>query len=153
LAQPIDDIASIEADLHSFSLLRPEPEDDEAAGFSAPYLLATTLIYGTVGLDRITDEAVRDPKLQALMKQVKHVPSAKKDVDRVAIRYHNGEEQATEVSSRTRRLADKESIERKFDQCAASTLKPAAIEDLRGLLLGIDGLDKIDRLMSLAGGR
>ncbi len=61
-----DAIESIEADLHTFSLLRLEPCDEESAGFSGAFLIAATLIHGAFTLDQLSDEVVRDPRVTAL---------------------------------------------------------------------------------------
>ena len=53
-----DAVELIDADLHTFSLLRPEPWDDESAGFSGAFLIAAILIHGDFTLDQLTDEVV-----------------------------------------------------------------------------------------------
>src|SRR5262249_3128053 len=70
-----DEIATIDADLHTFSLLRPEPWDDESAGFSGAFLIAATMVYGRFTLDELTDEAVYDPRVKSLMKKIHHAPA------------------------------------------------------------------------------
>ena len=58
-----DDVESIAADLHTFSLLRPAPWDEDSAGFSGAFLIAVTLIHGVFTLDQLTDEAVHDRRV------------------------------------------------------------------------------------------
>src|SRR5207248_7457444 len=71
----VDEIEWIEADLHTFSLLRAQPRDELAAGFSGAFLLAASFVHGAFGLDQLTEETVRDPGVQALMKRIRHAPA------------------------------------------------------------------------------
>ncbi|MGF1715910.1 MmgE/PrpD family protein [Photobacterium chitinilyticum] len=69
-----DDIEYIQV---GASLLGPRelvcdhPQNVIEAKFSMQYALAARLIHGAVGLDQFTDEAVRDPRVQALMSKIR----------------------------------------------------------------------------------
>ncbi len=70
-----DAVESVEADLHTFSLLRGEASDEESAGFSAAFLIAAALIHGSLSLDQLNVDVVRDQRVGALIKRVHHVPA------------------------------------------------------------------------------
>jgi hypothetical protein len=53
-----NEIELIEADLRTFSLLRPLPWDEISAGFSGAFLLAASLPQGTFSLDQLSEEMV-----------------------------------------------------------------------------------------------
>jgi 2-methylcitrate dehydratase PrpD len=146
-----DEIEAIEADLKPFSLLRSEPDDVDAAGFSAAFMLAVALIFGTFGLDQLCQETIDDPRVRALMKRVKHVP-AKNGAGKVTVRLSDGRVLSTDVEP-IRKLSTLEEIEPKFHQCAGRVLARDAARELQDLILRLDGQPNIDRLMALAGAR
>lgn len=147
-----EEIGSVEADLHPFSLLRSEPADEEAAGFSGAFIVAATLIHGAFGLRQCGEEVLDDPRVRALMKRIKHVPSAGEGIERMTIRLGDGRELAAEVPSKTRRLIEPEAIAGKFLACAQPVLGRGAAEELRDLVLDLERQPALDRLMALAGG-
>jgi 2-methylcitrate dehydratase PrpD len=52
---------------------KQRPRNGYAAKFSAPYLLATGFVHGSVGLGAFTEEAIGDPQVLALAAKVKFV--------------------------------------------------------------------------------
>jgi 2-methylcitrate dehydratase PrpD len=81
-----DEIESIDADLHTFSLLRPAPADEEAAGFSGAFLIAATLARGRFTLDELTDATVHDPQIKSLVARIRHVPADTPETMRATLR-------------------------------------------------------------------
>ena len=151
--RPLDDIERVEADLHTFSLNRAEPEDEDQAGFSGAYLTAAALVFGKVGLDEVTEEAIHDARVKALMKRVKHMPSAKKGTERVVIRFRDGSEVVAEGSNRPRRLVTDEEIAAKFRDCAGRVLSPKAVAEIEARVARLEQEASVEPLMAAAGGR
>ena len=146
-----DDVDSVEADFHTFSLLRDEATDEESAGFCAPFLIAAALIHGAVGLEQMTEEAIHDPKIKALMKRIKNVPTVGK-VDKVVIRLKDKRVLTAEAEA-GRRVTSVDVVEKKFRYCAGLALKPAAVTELISLVMSLDKQPSIARIMALASGR
>jgi 2-methylcitrate dehydratase PrpD len=144
----LEAIESVAADLHPFSLLRPEPEDEDAAGFSGAYLLATALAHGAVELSHITDEAVQDTQIRALMKRISHQPPETPGIERIVVRLRGGRELITEIPQMSRRLTKAPEIVAKFLECTDGILAPAAAQTVRDLAFGLDGLADINGLMT-----
>src|SRR5262245_54874112 len=88
----IDDIDSIDADLHTFSLLRTDPQEAIATGYSLPYLLSVALLDGRVGLEQVGTGRLGDPAVRALMAKVHHDPTAAQAgrPERVTVRLTDG---------------------------------------------------------------
>ncbi len=60
-----EDVESIEADLEPFSLLRPNPHDEDEAGFSGAFLFAAAIVNRALGLDQISERTIHDPRVIA----------------------------------------------------------------------------------------
>src|SRR5262249_15684139 len=110
-----DALESIETDLHTFSLLRPEPRDDVSAGFSGAFLIPATLIHGAVTLDQLSDDVVRDPRIRALMTRIRHVRAGEPETMVVVMR--DGRRETIDVRPASR-LSERTAIVKKFDRCA-----------------------------------
>lgn len=143
------DIEAIEADLHPFSLLRPRPWDEESAGFSSAFLLASALLHGKFGLDQVSDEAVHDPRIVALMDRVKEVKAGEPET--VVLRLKGGATRQAEVHP-VKRLTTWEQVQAKFRDCAGRALPPAAVAALEAQVMGIEGLASVAEMMRLARG-
>ena len=105
-----DAIGLIEADLHTFSLLRPEPWDEESAGFSGAFLVAATPIHGAFHARPDHDAVVRDPR-QSAHARIRHVPAGEPET--MVVLMHGGRRETIDVrpvsrlSERARRSAEK----------------------------------------------
>src|SRR5262249_49798993 len=88
----IDEIVSVEADLHTFSLMRTDPQEAIATGYSLPYLLSVALLDGQVGLEQVSAGRLNDPTVRALMAKVRHDPAAAQAGrgERVTVRLADG---------------------------------------------------------------
>jgi 2-methylcitrate dehydratase PrpD len=142
------DIETIEADLHPFSLLRSEPDDAMTAGFSGAFLLAATLVHRVFGLDQLRDEVVRDPRVQNLMKRVRHVPAGARESVTVRLRDHRT---ITADVLPVRRLPPGAAVRAKFRDCARSALSQQAIAAVEDQIMRLDEQPEVATLMELAG--
>ncbi len=150
-AQPgfdLNAIEAVEADLNSFSLLRPEAPDEDAAGFSAAFLIAAALIHGKVGLDQIAPAVLHDPKVRALMAKVGHKPT--QGAERVTVRLKGGKVLTAQIDS-GRHLGTPDEIEGKYREGASRVIDRAAASELKDLLLSLDRQPNLTRIMELAG--
>jgi 2-methylcitrate dehydratase PrpD len=142
-----DEIESIKTDLHTFSLLRPAPWDDESAGFSGAFLIAATLVHGRFTLDELTDEVVHDPRVTALIQKIQHVPAGDPETITVALK---GKPPVTIDVRPVTRLSARADIQAKFRACAAAVLPTAALERLETMILTLEQQPDITRLMAAA---
>jgi 2-methylcitrate dehydratase PrpD len=143
-----DAIKLIEADLHTFSLLRPEPWDEESAGFSGAFLVAATLIHGAFTLAQINDAVVCDPRIKALMQRIRHVPAGEPETMVVLMR--DGRRESIDVQP-VSRLSERAAILEKFDRCAMPVVGQAAAEILQEHIGKLEEQPDLDRLMAAAG--
>src|SRR5262245_31491548 len=142
-----EEIESIKADLHTFSLLRPQPWDDDSAGFSGAFVIAATLVHGRFTLDELTDEVVHDPRVTALMKKIEHVPASEPETMTVSL--ESNRTIKIEVRPVTR-LSARDDIRAKFRRCASTVLPTAALERLETMILTLEQQPDITRLMAAA---
>jgi 2-methylcitrate dehydratase PrpD len=148
----LDEIESIEADMHGFSLMRPEAEDEDEAGFSGPYLLAAGLVHGAFNLSHITAGAVQDKRVRALMAKIRHRPAAQKGVEQVSIKMRSGEIVSDEGSERPRRLTTDQDVDDKFIACCDGVLKTEAAKELLQRLRALEGESTLGPITKLARG-
>ena len=144
-----EEVESIEADFQLFSLLRPEAPDEDAAGFSNPFLISAALVYGEVGVGQITSKALADPRVRALMGRARHVDTVGRE--KVSVRLRDGRVLTQEIEKH-RHLAGKEEIEAKYVAGASRVLSPTAAAELGDMIAGLERLSNLDALMSLAAG-
>jgi 2-methylcitrate dehydratase PrpD len=143
----LGDIEAIEAGLRPFSLLRPEPWDAESAGFSGAFLIAATLLHGDFTLDQLTDAAVHDPRIQALMKKVR--PPRTATGEEIVLRLKGNRELRAEVQP-VRRLADRQAVQEKFRRCAGAILDRESVAALEALVLRLEAQPDVKGIMAAA---
>jgi 2-methylcitrate dehydratase PrpD len=143
-----DAIESIEADLHTFSLLRLEPRDEVSAGFSGAFLIAATLVHGALTLDQLSDEVVRDPRVKSIMKRIRHVPAAESET--IVVLMSDGHREKIDVRPASR-LSERAAILEKFDRCATPVVGWTAAEILKEQIEKLDEHPDLGRLMAAAG--
>jgi 2-methylcitrate dehydratase PrpD len=146
----IEDIVKVEADFNAFSLLRPEAESEDAAGFSAPFLISSALVNGAMGLDQLSEKSLHDKKVRALMAKFTHAPTIK-GRETVTLRLKDGSSVVGECST-VRRLEAKGEIEEKYRDSATRRLTAQAAAELQDLVLSIEKQSNLARIMTLAGG-
>ena len=144
------DVVAIEADLHQFSLRRPDPTEAIATGYSLPYLLAIALLDGEVGLDQVTGDRLPDPAVRALMATVAHDPDAAPPgrPERVTVRLVDGTALTGEADGKPD-LRTAEPILAKFADCASRRLEPAAVGRLRDAVLELESVPDVAVLAEL----
>jgi 2-methylcitrate dehydratase PrpD len=145
----IDDIEGIDADLHTFSLLRSEPWDEETAGFSGAYAIAASLVNGKLTLDEMTEKMVHDTRVKALMKKIRHVPQ--KTDEKVTVKLKGGKTVVVDVHE-VKRLTTQEGVSAKFRDCAARALPAASLGPIEEIVARLESEPNVDRLMKLVGG-
>jgi 2-methylcitrate dehydratase PrpD len=141
-----EEIASVEADLHTFSLFRLEPPDADAVGFSGPYLVAAALVHGKVGLDEVDDKNVHDQAVRALMQRIRHRKQTSDET--VTIALVDGRVLSRKVAP-VRRLAGEAEVVAKFRDCAGRALPTKAVDQLQDLVLAIEEQADLERLAML----
>jgi 2-methylcitrate dehydratase PrpD len=147
----IDDIATVEADFRTFSLSCTEAQDEEQAGFCAPYLIAASLVHGAFGPDQITPAAIEDARVRKLSGRVLQIPKTPGDGNEVRLCLRDG--RVLSARARGERAFAPDDIARKFRQCAAVALKSnAALDEIGDIVAHLDRQKSIDRLMTLARG-
>jgi 2-methylcitrate dehydratase PrpD len=142
-----DAIEWVEADLHTFSLLRLAPCDEESAGFSGAFLIAATLIHGAFTLDQLSDQVVHDPRVTALMQRIRQVPAAEPETMTVVM--SDGHRLTTAVRP-VSRLSERAAILEKLDRCAVPVIGRAAAEILKEQIATLDQQPDLGRLMAAA---
>jgi 2-methylcitrate dehydratase PrpD len=143
-----DAIEALEADLHTFSLLRSEACDEESAGFSGAFLIAATLVHGAFTLDQLSEEVVRDPRVKSLMRRIRHVPAAGSET--MVARMRDGRRETVDVRP-AGRLSERAAVREKFDQCAIPVVGRSAAEALKEQIEKLDEEGDLGRLMAAAG--
>jgi 2-methylcitrate dehydratase PrpD len=143
-----EEIESVEADLHTFSLLRGELSDEVSAGFNGAFLMAAALIHGLFSLDQLSVDVVRDPRVRALIKRIRHVPAG--DPETIVARLRDGRQEKIDVQP-VSRLSERGSILEKFDRCAMPVVGRSAAEILKEQIAKLDDQPDLSRLMAAAG--
>lgn len=147
-----DDVEWIDADLHTFSLLRLDPADEVEAGFSLPYLLSAALVYGELTLEQLSPERVRDTRIRAVMPRVRgvsdSVPSGREEgAETVTVHLRDGRI-VTGQATRVDRLEAVDDIRTKFRTCAGLVLQPSQAERLEHSLLHMEECATIAEVMA-----
>jgi 2-methylcitrate dehydratase PrpD len=144
------DIVRIEADLEFFSLLRLVPDDENEAGFSAPFLFAAAIVNRGLGVEQITKETIADARVQSLMTRIEHKPGK-----HVVMHLRDGRRIERPTSglgmARIRRLTAETDILAKYHACADPVIGPEAADALRHKIEAIDAAPTITDIMKLAG--
>jgi len=136
----VDDIVAVEADVHPFSLMRADPQEAIATGYSLPYLLAVAFLDGRVGLDQVGDSRLNDPRVRSLMAKVRHDPSAApaEGPERVTLRLNDGRVLVAEQAVKPD-LHEEVPVTAKFTECAGRLLGPTQVERLRAAISAMPG--------------
>lgn len=128
---------------------KKRPQNSYDAQFSIPYIVATSLVRGSFGLEHLEGAALADPKVLALAQRVEY------EIDPASTfpKYYTGEIVVTlkdgrEVRHRediNRGASDRpisnENIQKKFMRNAGLVVSPARAAELRDLVLGMEKLD------------
>jgi 2-methylcitrate dehydratase PrpD len=146
-----DDVEAIEADLHdTYSLIRLDPRDEIAGGFSLPFLLAVSLIDGELGLDQVRDERIHDPRVRGLMARVGRV-AAPTEPESLTIRLRDGRTFSGEAG-RPPRLESAAEVQAKFEATATRVLTASRAQRLIEAVGRLETLTSVGELVALAVG-
>lgn len=136
-------------------LAHHQPQTGLQAKFSVEYWMAATLVYGKLGLEQITDEAVQNPAVQALIKKVQVDPDESIDVSKarvnISVQLKDGRSlQKTYYPAKG--AADNpmnlEELTRKFGECLAwGGIGKAQILQAQNILLSLEREESIRGLM------
>ena len=140
-------VEAIEADLHTFSLLRTDPSNDQSAGFCGAFLIAATLMHGRFTIAELRDAVLHDPRIETLMMKIRHVPAGEPETIKVLLT--GGKSETTDVRS-VSRLSAREDICAKFRDCAGTLLAQPAIERLEEMVLALEQQPDLSELMRAA---
>ncbi len=129
------------------------PRNETEGKFCMPYLIARTIIDGTITLDTFTDEAIRDPAVLALASKVEmRTDGTTERPSDVTIRMGNGETYHESVllakGGKQSPLSQAE-IEAKFMDCAARAISESQSRELLAMLLDLDHLADVRELTKL----
>jgi hypothetical protein len=104
-------------------------------------------------LDQYGEESLHNPRVERLMKLIRHVPSANPGTEKMTIRLRNMKELSAEITSRTRRLVGIEDISKKFFDCAGRVLTRKAAGKVRDIVMTLERQADLTQLMKIAGQR
>ncbi|MEU4481123.1 MmgE/PrpD family protein [Micromonospora sp. NPDC023966] len=147
-------VASIEADLHEFSLRRLDPTEAIATGYSLPYLLAIALVDGRVGPDQVNGDRLHDPVVRQLMAKVVADPDAAPAgaPERVTIRLDDGTVLTAECGCKPD-LSEPGEIAAKFDDCAGRRLDLHGVTQLKEAILDLGAVADVRDLTAMTTGK
>lgn len=140
-----------------------DPRSGLEGKFSMPFCLAMALVERKVGLAQVTDEKVKDPRIQALMPKIRmrgypgadEKESGENRPDVVTVKLKNGKEYSREVL-RAKGHADAplswEELTEKFRDCAGRVLPPRDAERTVELMASLEKLPDLRELMRIATG-
>jgi 2-methylcitrate dehydratase PrpD len=154
-----EDVDSVECGIPpmtSGALIHPNPQTGLQGKFSAPYVVAASLLAPKVSLEQFTDEKVRDTKARALMEKVKVTvrPEIKGDPPPaiVRIRLKGGQEHTKRVDIATGNPEKPMSLDQiidKFRNCAETMIAPRNIDASIDKVLHFERLKIISDLVAL----
>jgi 2-methylcitrate dehydratase PrpD len=161
----VSDIAAVEVALPSH--VRPwvepietrrRPENAAAAANAIPFCVAKALVHGDVGLGDVTGEGLRDAAARAVAERTNYRLDDGVKGALVSVTLRNGQRREAQIDTPlgdpSRPMSD-DRLENKFRDCcthAATSLPPAAVERLIGMIRDLETLDDVGRLASLASG-
>ena len=143
---------------HLNNLMYETPRDALQAKFSLEYGVAVALLTGNCTLADFTDEAVADPRDEALYPRIRRHPVDKAEGEfptRVEIRLSDGRRVETAVPMPVGSLAAPFSLDQywaKFEGCGQGLLAPARLAELRQALAEMPQSRSIKPMMAIMAG-
>ena len=135
------DVNSIECDVHPFPLLRLVPKLGHEGRFSMAYCLSVGLLLGRLDPTDFTDELVHDPRLQSLIRSVRHNPGSK-----ALVVFLKSGEMVTEPIAAASDMREWNEVADKFTRCVRRSLTE---EQRLSVLEHVRHLEEIYSLKSL----
>ncbi|HLG69360.1 MAG TPA: MmgE/PrpD family protein, partial [Chloroflexota bacterium] len=143
-----EDVQTIEAQLHDkLSLIRLDPPDHIAAGFSLPFLVAVALVDGELTLDQVTEERIHQPLVRELMSRVRRASTTSREggPEQLTIHLKDGGV-LTGTAESVDRLDSAAEIEAKFRSNAARAVRPPQVEAILEAAMRLQTLPDITQL-------
>ena len=158
-----EDVEAIECGVrpHSLNILMyHEPKTGLQAKFSAEYWPAITLLEGRLGLREVTDEIVREPRVQDFVKKVRVYPDPSIEVStarvNIKVRLKNGKSYSEgyfPAKGATDNPLSREELLEKFSECTGWGGVPAErSRRAADILLDLERMITADELMSCVSG-
>lgn len=146
-----DEVDWVEAHVATFSAIDADPEDELAAGFSWPYILAATVTDGAFLVDHLSMDSIHDPRIRAMSAKIHITPPLAGEPERVALHLRNGRVVEAPIEARLGRL-DREGMLSKFRAGAGRRLTASEVETLYERVMGLESLGSIGELtMAMTG--
>ena len=135
-------------------LFHTNPGNKLEAKFSMNFVMASAIVDHKVGLDQVTDERVKDPAIQELMKKVSlHSYEGPEDQPvTVTVRLKGGNqysESAMQPRGHAGTPLSRDELLGKYEACARRVLDDSAVERSIELLENLDTLHDIKELMDI----
>lgn len=154
--EDVDSVVCEIAPLASEALIHSNPETGLQGKFSAPYVVAVSLLDPRVSLEQFTDQKVRDPKARTIMQKVNVVVHPEIETSPppaiVHIRLKDGKEHTKRVDIATGNPEKPLSLDRmieKFRSCADTMINRKRIDESIDLILHFEKLTDITKLIAL----
>ena len=153
--EDVDSVVCEIAPLASGALIHSNPETGLQGKFSAPYVVAVSLLAPRVSLEQFTDQKVRDPKARKIMQKVSVV--VRPEIERSAppaivhIRLKDGKEYTQRVDVATGNPEKPLSLDRmieKFRNCADAMIHRKRIDESIDMILHFERLGDITQLIT-----
>lgn len=142
----VTNVEWVEARLSAFSAGTAYPDSPLAAGFSWPYILASTLVHGTFGIEQLTTESLEDRDVRDLASQIRFIETQSGLPQQVTVGLRDGRVVTAKAEGRLGRLETRESIEWKFGDASRRYL---AVEDVAALHRAVMDLESLDSIATL----
>lgn len=139
-------------------LIHSQPKTALEGKFSLEFCVAIALTDSEVSLKQFTDEKVKDPTVQELMKKVKYVcPPATQAgfidmAGKVVVRLQNGEVCSRKVDiakGNSRNPLSMEELNNKYRDCVRSSLSPEDTDKSLDLISRLESINDIAELMGI----
>jgi 2-methylcitrate dehydratase PrpD len=154
--EEVDSVVCEIAPLASGALIHSNPETGLQGKFSAPYVVAVSLLEPRVSLEQFTDQKVRDPKARAMMQKVKVTVHPELEGEPppviVHIRLKDGKEYTQRVDIATGSPEKPLSLDRmieKFRSCADAMINRKRIDEAIDMILRLEKLTDVTKLIAL----
>lgn len=138
------------------TLIHPEPQTGLEGKFSAPYVVAISLLVPRVSLEQFTDKKVQDAKARAIMQKVKVVIHPEMEGEPppaiVRIRLNQGQEYMKKVDVATGNPKKPMSLDQiidKYRNCADTMVNRKNIDESIDKVLHFEKLTDITKLITL----
>jgi len=138
------------------ALIYSLPQTALEAKFSFPFFLAIAILRRKVGVAEFTDEVVRNPDVQAMMKRCHHVVDPEIDArgfqhmeTKVTIRLRDGRVyEKTEIAATGHpdKPMSKEQLEAKFFECADLAIPRDQAQQAATMIWNIETLQRVEEL-------